>query len=982
MAHGTLQNVLIFARRMAEASGSSQASDSDLLEHFTLHNDQGSFAVLIERHGALVWGACCRVLERVQDAEDCFQATFLVLARKASSLRRGDSLAGWLHRVAYRLALRSQAGAGRRQKKEGRAAAMKPVSSQPEESWNELRGLLDRELEHLPPVCRAPLVLCYLEGKSNVEAARELGCPLGTIKGRLARGRDLLRKGLQRRGLTLGATALVAMLSEQAASAAVPGILVLSTGNAAAAFASGKTAAASAGALSLAEGFLRAATLGTLLKSALVMIGLALTTGGGVLLAGPALVDDGNKNLAKNASEGNIAARVEIPKKVSLRLDAFGDPLPEFALSRLGSSRYRPGFETRSLVLTPDGKEIISEGADGIRFWDFATGKQIRALEWQAAPGADYGRSFSPDRDRFVSPGDEKRLWIYDSRLGTKLASFGQEQFSQAGYSPDGKYIAGVTMNKPRTVELFEVHSGKRIWQSGPYAYDGGPLQFTADGKAIVMACWNLVQSPTLPGNSILVLETASGREKRKIDLGEAHPMEVAVSPDGNQVAANIFTRTNDSPNETWVWDLVTGKRTHRIKSLATDARTGAQHFLYRLSFLTEGKALVAAIANSDELIVWDLTTDREMRRLGRGMQNVSSITVCTDKKTLVIAAERMHLLDLKSGEDLAARFGESTGGWAMAFSPDGSEILAENPWPVDGPGQVVYWSPSTGKELRKASLKAGFVHLFSSDGTAALVTEYGNPSIVRWIDLKNDLAISLETRLPLETPSGIYAISNCGNFIALGDLENERIHLYDGPTRSRIRELKDDGMKATRLLFSRDEKRLFAFSADQTVRVWDTASGKKLSQYIPERAKNDRARTETIHPGELRPPHFEGEQPPYEFALSHDGKRIASTDLSEYVLIRDAIDGRNQIRIDIDKMRPNTLAFSGDDKFLVWASWDDPAIHILNIASGKEVGKLTGHIGLILSFVFSQDGKKLVSSSTDGTALVWDFERIEKSLH
>jgi RNA polymerase sigma factor (sigma-70 family) len=167
----------------------------------------------------MVLGVCRRVLAQEQDAEDVFQATFLVLALKARSIRKRGSLGSWLYGVASRLALKVKAQAARRRLHERRAVPMSPVAANGEQDWSELRPLVDEELQHLPEKYRAPLVLCYLEGKTNADAARELGCALGSMSKRLNRGRALLRARLVRRGITLSAPVLGAFLTERTRAA-------------------------------------------------------------------------------------------------------------------------------------------------------------------------------------------------------------------------------------------------------------------------------------------------------------------------------------------------------------------------------------------------------------------------------------------------------------------------------------------------------------------------------------------------------------------------------------------------------------------------------------------------------------------------------------------------------------------------------------------------------------------------------------------
>ena len=171
--------------------------DGDLLERFVRQHEEAAFAVLVQRHGPMVLSVCERVLRHSQDADDAFQVTFIVLAQKAHRLRRPGLLANWLYGVAYRTAMHARQRAARRSEREREAAKLSVPSNDPEREALALHRVLDEELHRLPEKYRAPLVLCYLEGKTNKEAARLLGWPSGSMAHRLARGRDLLRKRLE-----------------------------------------------------------------------------------------------------------------------------------------------------------------------------------------------------------------------------------------------------------------------------------------------------------------------------------------------------------------------------------------------------------------------------------------------------------------------------------------------------------------------------------------------------------------------------------------------------------------------------------------------------------------------------------------------------------------------------------------------------------------------------------------------------------------
>jgi RNA polymerase sigma factor (sigma-70 family) len=207
--------VLAHLRREAAGAREGELSDRELLERFLGHRDAAALTVLVRRHAATVLGVCRRVLRNSADAEDAFQATFLVLIRQAGSIARPEALGSWLYGVAYRVALKARGDTRRRRQLESAA----PAPEAPAEPCSEVRHILDEEVSRLPAKYRRPVVLCYFEGKTYQEAARLLGWPAGTASTRLARARALLRTRLARRGVTLSAAALAACLTEGVAPA-------------------------------------------------------------------------------------------------------------------------------------------------------------------------------------------------------------------------------------------------------------------------------------------------------------------------------------------------------------------------------------------------------------------------------------------------------------------------------------------------------------------------------------------------------------------------------------------------------------------------------------------------------------------------------------------------------------------------------------------------------------------------------------------
>jgi RNA polymerase sigma factor (sigma-70 family) len=345
-------------------------SDGQLLRHFVARRDEAAFEALVRRHGPMVLGVCRRVLGNAADAEDAFQATFLVLVRKAASLTGRAVVGDWLHGVARRTALNARGAAARRRAKEQAMARPETQGDEVREDW---LPVLDEELSRLPEKYRLPLVLCELEGETRREAAERLGWPEGTVAGRLARARALLAQKLARRGLAMSAAALTAALAPNAASAALPAALVATTVKAAAPFAAGSAAAASAKAAALADGVLKGMLL-TKLKTAttaLLMVGLAVFTCGVLAEVLPGGRGEGGKAAAAaeappEAVKG-LSARLVVRSKLPLR-----------------------GEELRAeLVLTNQGDQplrlstLCSRLADGGPGWGGVT---FRPDFWRADP--------------------------------------------------------------------------------------------------------------------------------------------------------------------------------------------------------------------------------------------------------------------------------------------------------------------------------------------------------------------------------------------------------------------------------------------------------------------------------------------------------------------------------------------------------------------------------------------------------------------
>jgi RNA polymerase sigma factor (sigma-70 family) len=326
----SLNAVVHWIRQVTPEGGYRVVPDKHLLERFLTHKDAEAFTELMQRHGPMVWAVCRRALTDVHDAEDAFQATFLLLVRKAASITKQASVGSWLHGVAYRVATKARSHRLARSRCEREITDMAAARASSETLWHEVQAVLDEEVDRLPQKYQAPFVLCYLEGKTNDEAAQHLRCPKGTVATRLAWARRRLRKRLVGRGITLSIGLFATLLSEKATPAAVPGTLVRATLHAALCSAAGAIPAQLA---ALMESGMQ--TLSLSKAKMFLAVGLAATAIG----MGAAVL--AYQRVGTGPSRGNVEKSSEPPRSAKQQpatekntitgtvVDAEGRPLPD-----------------------------------------------------------------------------------------------------------------------------------------------------------------------------------------------------------------------------------------------------------------------------------------------------------------------------------------------------------------------------------------------------------------------------------------------------------------------------------------------------------------------------------------------------------------------------------------------------------------------------------------------------------------------------
>jgi RNA polymerase sigma factor (sigma-70 family) len=379
-------------------------SDGQLLGRFVERRETSAFEAIVERHGPLVWGVCRRVLRDHHDAEDAFQATFLVLARKAASVMPREKLGNWLYGVAFQTAMKARATRAKRRVRERPAWEMTEPEAVPHEHPDELLARLDREVARLPEKYRLPIILCELEGKTHRQAAEQLGWPVGTVSGRLSRARALLASRLSRPGTPLTVGALGGRLAADLARAGVPADLVRSTAQAASLSTAGKAVAAgvvSAQVAALTGEVLKAMLLHKLkLITAMLLATLALAAGGMSLTyrahaTEPANPKNGPENPEERSNSAEAAKEVMPPPKDQLKpVEAAKVDIPQDPnrLTGVETKSSSPPAQTQQGVIQPaqfwfGGYSFTASPTGNVAFAYNGETQEVKALRLNATEG-------------------------------------------------------------------------------------------------------------------------------------------------------------------------------------------------------------------------------------------------------------------------------------------------------------------------------------------------------------------------------------------------------------------------------------------------------------------------------------------------------------------------------------------------------------------------------------------------------------------
>jgi RNA polymerase sigma factor (sigma-70 family) len=574
--------VLHDLRRSALLHEGAEQTDSQLLESFLRGRDPLALEVLVRRHAPMVWGVCRRTLANHHEAEDAFQATFLVLLRKAASLRTPELLPNWLYRVAYQTARKARQRAAKRASREKQVQVLPEPPPGPHQDTTglDLRATIDEELGRLPDKYRIVIVLCDLEGKTRQEAAGQLRLPEGTVASRLATGRALLAKRLIRRGLGVSAISLAAAGFQQAASGAVPAALLASTVKAVGLLAAGQTVAAgliSAEASLLAEGVLRALALARL-----------RTAGAWLLLSALVLAGSLGAVHALTARTDQPPPAPKSPREVV----RFPAPEAPGEVRRLTIEDW-----VWSVAFSPDGRRVLI-GTDGngapVRVCEVSTGKEVLTVPYEGC----WSVAYSPDGESIAVGSASKPIRMLDAVTGDVLRELPAKAFRvrNIAFSPDGRLIA--TSHEDGQLRLWDV-AGGRLLHTFPAYHHAFPAHheaahsaaFTPDGKHLLVID---------PGTALRLYEVGSGKEVRRFEGHTDRVTDVAVSADGRRALSCSFDKTLR------LWDLQTGEELRKLE--------GHDEGVHGVAFCPDGRRALSGGFDMT-LRLWDLRTGQQLHR-------------------------------------------------------------------------------------------------------------------------------------------------------------------------------------------------------------------------------------------------------------------------------------------------------------------------------------------------------------------------------
>jgi RNA polymerase sigma factor (sigma-70 family) len=959
-----LQKVVRYIRRIAQPNQVTK-NDRQLLQAFANSGDQAAFTRIVERHAGMVLGVCKRILRNHHEAEDATQAVFFVLARKAGTLNWRESIAPWLSSVAYRVSVKA------------RSLATYPLDSCPELSQpttnaeqefcvSELRDIVDEEIERLPKNLRYPIVLCYLEGRTYDQAARDLGWRTSTLKGRLERARAVLRARLSTRDILPGISLSPSFFESCLSPISVSGRLTAGIARVAVLVRAGETSIPGLISPSIAV-LMSCPVPGMTLSKAAVLITFVLAIGvstvAGAIFAHSQRVREVEAPQANAPSNLPATQPIQSTTKASqnplatpARLDSFGDLLPENAVARFGSTRLRHGSTIRFLRFSPDGKTLVSQAGDGIRIWDAGTATQRRFFPISSPATARGSVDISAD-GKLMAVTEAVGIAILDVESGRRIATLGDIACARVTISPDGSLIAVIDAASGATVRLCDAKKGEviRSWDDGE-----GPITsiaFTNDGRTLVTANTAWRPPSGRPANWITLWDVSSGTPRLRIDTGGFGPVQVVLATNDRRLAA--LTRTNRQ-SRILVWDMETGKELWRLEpGPPPPNQPGRPTELNSLTFLPDGKLLVAG-QGEDLLVTWSPGSGVEKRKFDRALALSSVLAFSPDGKTLAANpafSSSIRLIDWETGKDRFPNLA-NTASELAGVTRKGTVVMR-------GGHHVLTWEPASNRarQLIEKPEQTFWQARLTADERHLQIWEIHPRRDADFAVSTWELATGREVeriQSAWKVNELIYplALTPDGKTAAFLDMESRNaVILKDVETGKNLRTLPGNP-SALRAKFISNGQILVIWSSGESpaLHIWDALSGRSLGS-IPYEGPGDGP------PGD-----------PCEPAISSDGQMAVvesnNNCLSIYDLHTRGLVQKTKSLVD----SPQALAISPDGRCVAWGGKQSPIVAVVEVATGRERARYVGHTGKIRSLAFSGDGKMLVSNSDDTTVLAWDL--------
>jgi RNA polymerase sigma factor (sigma-70 family) len=667
------------------------AADATLLARFVETRDEAAFAAIVERHGPLVLGTCRRMLGNSADADDAFQAVFLALVRNGRVVRKRASLAAWLYGAAYRVCLRARRGRAR--SKTINRTVDRPTSSDPLANLTvrEFLSILDDELARLPDRFRLPLVLCLIEGLSQNEAATRLHCSPGSIKGRLERGREKLRKRLSARGITLAAALSAAVGS---ASAAIPPALFERTTSVAAGKAVPEAIARLAGAATRSG-------VGLVRVTAVALVGAAISIA--------AALGGSQESTPKPAAE-----QPPKPAPPAARLDRFGDLLPDGALMRLGTVQFRVPHLV-GVGFRPSGELVALTEHMELYVWPADT-KLKPTVTSLAGKKPMYGwQAISPNAHFVAATMGIGRLIVWDVSGKEPVEYLTRElnQVEKLWFSADSAWLViKRDTNQPQPSLLLCNLADKTFGElpfQGQYVQS---LSFTPDGKSIAL----------LTHQAATIIDTATRKERFRADVSRTNVNHAELSPDGKVLAIQPVTFIHGPDPKAQFLSVSSGQEIAKLQP-----PSGKLHFW--IAFSPDGKTILQGGPHG--IREWDPVAGKVVREIAGPAE--SPPVYSADRRRLACHNNNAILLwDVTNGRPVRPDLedaGHTQTVFGIVVSPEGKLIATNASY-----GEIRVWSANTGRLLYRVrtslSGERSVAFLPDSKSFIALADDYVTPVI------------------------------------------------------------------------------------------------------------------------------------------------------------------------------------------------------------------------------------------------------------